>query len=765
MPSNRRNPRQINHWLDRIQQSMKDVYKNTYYTDDTNTRDMNRMMDSIEGNIGQIMSRNSGMDLSGISRLYAKSKLNGAALDGDLSNKVRELFEDNPLTDELLSSYLGNKWIRDLDDEIDVVLKYCTKMREALELLRDAVLSADSFSKDFINPKSPFSGDDNETALFESRSQAIIKKYKLQQKTQEWYDEASKHGEQFLYIVPYKKAISRLLNNKNQEYIGMVADLQESTIMSSDGKPVKKYKVDISDILNESAMPTDDPNEQVSQFTVEIDTSRTLRSVIAESKKSHDILQRDSRSINEDYGDKSLDISLPDDLEVPKTDTRNSIGADGLVYRGKKGDHVKPTDLKVRGALVKRLKRENIIPLYIEDDICLGYYYMEFDKELQFDFYTSLSDRYGDGRVSQGIDSSTRITSNVYQDQQIDEIIMKISASISKKLDKTFVNSNQDLTKEIYAVLKSNEIYSRKYKTANLKISFLPEEDVCRLAFNIDPDSHRGVSDCAAGLIPAKLFACLYITNVIGILTRGQDKRVYYVKQTVDTNISQTLLNVINQIKKSNFGIRQIESINSILNITGRFNDYVIPVGPGGDSPVQFEVMPGQEFEPYTDLMNTLEEMAVNSTNCPIELVQSRMSPDFATQFTSSSIKVLRFVYGRQGIVQDFLSEVLTKIYRCEYEEFHNEIDVELPPPLFLVLTNTSQMLQNAQEQATLIAEMEYEGDTSEDVDRKKAIFKKKYVRWLMSAYMKASTTDKLKKVAEMESAKEREIKDGTSEM
>ena len=367
MPSNRRNPRQINHWLDRIQQSMKDVYKNTYYTDDTNNRDMNRMMDNIEGNIGQIMSRNSGMDLSGISRLYAKSKLNGAALDGDLSNKVRELFEDNPLTDELLSSYLGNKWIRDLDDEIDVVLKYCTKMREALELLRDAVLSADSFSKDFINPKSPFSGDDNETALFESRSQAIIKKYKLQQRTQEWYDEASKHGEQFLYIVPYKKAISRLLNNKNQEYIGMVADLQESTTMSSDGKPVKKYKVDISDILNESAMPADDPNEQVSQFTVEIDTSHTLRSVIAESKRSHDILQRDSRSINEDYGDKSLDISLPDDLEVPKTDTRNSIGADGLVYRGKKGDRVKPADLKVRGALVKRLKRENIIPLYIED--------------------------------------------------------------------------------------------------------------------------------------------------------------------------------------------------------------------------------------------------------------------------------------------------------------------------------------------------------------------------------------------------------------
>lgn len=58
----------------------------------------------------------------------------------------------------------------------------------------------------------------------------------------------------------------------------------------------------------------------------------------------------------------------------------------------------------------------------------------------------------------------------------------------------------------------------------------------------------------------------------------------YYVKQTVDTNIAQTLLNTINQIKQSNFGIRQFQNINNILNITGRFNDYVIPTGASGES-------------------------------------------------------------------------------------------------------------------------------------------------------------------------------------
>lgn len=35
-------------------------------------------------------------------------------------------------------------------------------------------------------------------------------------------------------------------------------------------------------------------------------------------------------------------------------------------------------------------------------------------------------------------------------------------------------------------------------------------------------------------------------------------------------------MNVINQIQRSNFGIRQIESMSNVLNMIGRFNDIVI---------------------------------------------------------------------------------------------------------------------------------------------------------------------------------------------
>ena len=99
----------------------------------------------------------------------------------------------------------------------------------------------------------------------------------------------------------------------------------------------------------------------------------------------------------------------------------------------------------------------------------------------------------------------------------------------------------------------------------------------------INDKSHRGVSDLAKSIFPAKLFTCLYISNTIALLTRGYDKRLYHVKQTVDTNITSVLLNVINQIKRSNFNLRQIENMNNILNVTGRFNDLVIPQNANGE--------------------------------------------------------------------------------------------------------------------------------------------------------------------------------------
>ena len=53
-------------------------------------------------------------------------------------------------------------------------------------------------------------------ASFTDRVESMKKKYKLQELFDQAYDDASKYGEKFIYIVPYKKALKKLLDQKEK---------------------------------------------------------------------------------------------------------------------------------------------------------------------------------------------------------------------------------------------------------------------------------------------------------------------------------------------------------------------------------------------------------------------------------------------------------------------------------------------------------------------------------------------------------------------
>ena len=293
-------------------------------------------------------------------------------------------------------------------------------------------------------------------------------------------------------------------------------------------------------------------------------------------------------------------------------------------------------------------------------------------------------------------------------------ILRYLSNQISNFIDANFINTNQDLRNEIYTVLKYN--YDNNSSHMNkVRVTFIPPDDMEHVYFNMNKDTHRGISDLDKAMFPATLYCAMYITHSIWNMTRAQDKRVYYVNQTVDTNISKTLLNTINQIKKGNFGIRQIENINHILNITGMFNDYIIPRSPGGQAPIDFEVMQGQQVEWQTEFMTSLEEMAVNSTDVPMEMIQMRNSVDYSSQLTMSSSKFLRKVYNRQSKYQKNLTRIFNKIYNNEFDD-NIQLSVVLPPPMFLNITNTNQMMTNVNEYSQSVAQLILDPDEQDPI-------------------------------------------------
>lgn len=729
-----------NSLIKNIDDSMKSLYSDTYFSGRDNLDSLEYVADKIENNVNAILKRNNNQDISNISRMYTramkKDLSNNSKIEKELNSEIESLFSDSSFTDAILSSYYTNKWISDYDKEIDIVLKLLPKLREAQNVVKDATLSADSMSKDFIYPKVPIS-DDTELKIVNDRISKMEDKYDLVNLIEDEYDCASNYGEGFIYRVPYKKALEKLINSNNDRKLSS----NLSTIpMVENG------------IINESAIggvSSELRNFKMSSkcsFNVEIDTSRVLMSSIQESTTAKKVVQHAPKSLMESFmsdikdGDiihekTKLNKLLPDDLEIP----------DGLSTRSNiKSGSSANSSVDVRGCVIKSLDRKNLIRIYV-DSICMGYYYLEFrdDRDNNLDYYMD-SDR--NLTYTKSISTLEKTVTDNLQDNKSDQLLRDIARKISEKIDAEFINANQDLTKEIYAILKYNDVFN---SNTTVRVSFLPPEDVKWLRFNEDKKLHMGISDINDSLYPAKMLAMIYVTYFTGTVTRGQDKRVYYVKQTIETNIAQTLLNVINQIKKSNFNMRSIENLNNLLNITGKFNDYIIPVGPSGDAPIQFEIMPGQEFNINQELVDMLEEMSINPI-APLELIQARMSPEFATQYTSSSLKLLRKTYRRQARLEKFISSLYTDIYAMEYDEFL-QIDCELPPPVFLSMVNTGQLLENVKAYVENIANLEYEGETSDTADQEKAIFIKKMTKSILASYMRPGEIDKHKASAKFE--------------
>jgi len=197
-----------------IQSNMDSLYTSTYFSTPRANNDVKILADNINDNIDRIISRNQNtIGMPSVSVLYTRIfNQTGQSLDKNgIIDGINKMFEDPMMMDDLYATFMNNRFIRELDDEIDTVCKYMPKLEEALSAKKDSVLSSDHFSKNFLNIKFPVTGDNERLS---QRIEDIKKKYKLQKLAEEMYDDTAKYGEKFVYIVPYEVAITRLLVNK-----------------------------------------------------------------------------------------------------------------------------------------------------------------------------------------------------------------------------------------------------------------------------------------------------------------------------------------------------------------------------------------------------------------------------------------------------------------------------------------------------------------------------------------------------------------------
>ncbi len=732
------NLNKINKNKSAIDNIMNSITKYTYYSPDNNDS-INGLNKKINNSINNIINNNmETVGIPNISKLYTRIANNTKAKNSIKGKDIDEIFENNPIIDGFEEAFMQNTYLRELDDEIDSVCKYMPKLQEALDTKRDNVLCAEHFSKDFMSMKTENIDDE---LLFKSRTDTLKDVYNLLTFTSDVYDNASKYGEDFIYIVPYKKAIAKLLKDKPNTTLASVR-MEGSTITIREGTS-QVYSEKITTITESTSDVGPSHNKEYKSsnvfnekerfgIDVEIDESNIIFSIINGAKSAYSKLQKitESSLFNEaslETGEikadldtafkekilKDTDITGNLSFDGVSDNRRKSNGLDGTASDGLISDKKLP-NIKIPGCVLRRLDHTQVCPIYI-DDMCMGYYYIELINGATFDTLYGLTSMMADPMVSSNYNKAGGLWNNIEQDHQ-DQAVRYLSSRLSEYIDKKFVNNNQDLRKEIYMILKSNNIFNNP-TIDKLRITFIPPDEMIHVYFKMDPRTHRGISDLDKALMPAKIYCANYLTNALQNMTRGYDKRVYYVKQTVETNIAKTLLNTITQIKKNDMNIRHFRSINTVLGMTGRFNDYIIPENSSGESPIRMETIQGNPAQIDDNLQSSLEEMAINATDVPLELIQARQSMQFATEYSMSSIKFLRKIFKRQSQYEIFLSRMVTKLYNCEYND-NIKIDVVLPPPVFLNITNSTQVIENARAYVETIVNIDL-GDNPDPVVRK----------------------------------------------
>lgn len=731
-----------------IQANIDDLYKNTYFTNNDNSKYIDsikrKMDDDLEGLIDKAKAQNGGTNMAD---LYARTL---ARNDTDSLNEIRSALEDETILADIMDIYSQNALVRDLDREIDTVCKYMPKLDEALDIKKDNVLSADHFNDDAVRISienvagAGITNNNNKSEADGSDLELFARKYDLEAFRNELYSKTAKYGEQFVYIVPYKKALEKLiartdgasllseegilteesinegLQSINETLSFRYTDTDESKLKSFGAKEL--YDLSESTLSDSSLEGLKSNNIEYSGLDIEINKTGVIPGIIAQECNMRRIFSETVSLFGEESLGSARNAYLSNSLYFKNINKKLKKAAQGGTLEGPTSladDGLKDLDeptkandaeqLEIPGAVFEILEHDRVKPIYI-NNTCLGYYYIEMNDpnggnaEEQMTFTSTL----GGMRPRR---TARENEANGGTSTQDNEVLMKIARKIAQRIDKKFINSNQDIAKEIYTVLKYNA--DNNGKTTKLRISFIPPSDIIHSYFELNKKTHRGVSDIVKSLFPAKLYTCLYISNTIALLTRGYDKRLYHVKQTIDTNITSVLLNVINQIKRSNFNLRQIENMNNIMNVTGRFNDLVIPQNANGESPVSFEIMPGQNVEVKTEFMNMLEEMAVNQTGVSLEMVNSRYQESTATHLTMSNARFLIKVYARQKLYEPILSAIYTKLYQYEYNT-NSIVKVELPPPIMLNFTNTSQILSMSQELIQNIVQMKFGSSQNE---------------------------------------------------
>lgn len=515
-----------------------------------------------------------------------------------------------------------------LYDDLHMITDQLFEMEEAINTTRDAIVTADDFSKTVsrtlrFNHIDPEVNDDYDSYI--RTIEELERKNKLLTKLKnQIIPNTLTYGNYFVYVCPYSKLFQEQYDKKvEKDYdIKKVSEsVDESFVRELRGNLTEMYH-DKKLNLSESTTST---ITKIKEYTDNIGIINDCISIpLVEGVDLTELVDNDKFKKKTEDIIKDTIKTADGTYDTSKRKNKNGIFSDEL------------------GCYIKYIDPRKMIPVSILDTV-IGYYYIHGS-----DFQVNKSPFSTTIKVTtNGVSQSTEDVEMMF--------ISKITDKIVKAFDKPFLEKNAKFKDLVLNSLLYNDLYKR-----DLKFQFIPAEYVVEFKVNED-ENGNGRSVLAKALFYAKLYLALLIFKMISIITKSNDTRICYVKNSgIDQNITNKVQEVARSIKSRQINFMDLLNYNSIISKIGSYKEIFIPVGRSGERGIEFDTLAGQDVPMNTDLMEMLRTNMINGTGVPSVIMNYINEADYAKTLVMANSKFL----GRVVSYQLDLNTPTTEMYK-----------------------------------------------------------------------------------------------------
>lgn len=623
------------------------------------------------------------------------------------------------------------------------------ELREAKEIMRDAILSADvnsgRINRHIVFEKGTLTDPEKD---YGSLIEAMEKKFNTPKLIKDFIvDNTLGYGEYYTYTIPYYE----VFNNFARKYkSGKNSRFGKNHFFESDDnlvediviRPIYEESYEVNTLNNRKRIKKDDLfEESVNEIERVLYTNRTEidKDLDMQVRDDLKILLGDRITINMDtipipilengvqmYHDfeeeyfedgiyesagkrkkKNTQDKRVKEFLTKYNDDKQKESPDGFYNDTSKEDEFTEDDIK--DCYVKMIPPTRMIPLKVMGKT-LFYLYIQTSDNVPLSTILSYT------TTIKQKDPSNKITA--FTDD--------IAERIVSKFDKSFVKDNMEFRKTIVAALEYYDLSS-----TNIHFQLIPKEYITEFKINTDVDGN-GHSMLEPSLFYAKLYLMLLMFNIMTILTKGNDEKINYIRTSgIDKDTFNKAQEIIRQKQARKITLNDLFSYTSIINKVGSGSEVFMPLGRNGERPVETDILQGQDIQLHNDLMEWLRTAYILGTNVPSAIMNYLNEADFAKSIETANTKMNGRVINYQIDLNDSLSEFYQKLLRYSTnmpEEVIRSVRCILPEPKGSSNIAKQEILNNYQTLQDFIVKL-YFGDNSDENPKRLEIFLKELAK------------------------------------